>query len=296
MNYKHLYYFWVIANTGSIVRASEQLHLTPQTISGQLGKLEDDFGMLLFTRSGRNLVLNDTGRFVFSYANDIFTLGAELEEMLDNFPANPPQVLKVGIADVVPKSIAYHLLKPALELPESVLIVCREGKLPELLSDLAVHTLNLIITDSPMSRTSSIKCFNHSLGQCGLTFFATRKLARIYSGDFPGVLDGAPMLLPGKQTAIRIKLMQWFNEQQIHPRIVGEFDDSALMKTFGQSGAGIFIAPSVIEDEIVQQYGVDIMGRVEDVIDQFYAISVERKLTHPAVLAITQTARSELFV
>ena len=153
MNYKHLYYFWVIANTGSIVRASEQLHLTPQTLSGQLSKLEDDFGMLLFTRSGRNLVLNESGEFVFGYANEIFTMGAELEESVHNFPAGPPQVLKVGIADVVPKTIAYHLLRPALRLPEPVRIVCHEGKLTELLSNLAVHTINLIIADSPMSRT-----------------------------------------------------------------------------------------------------------------------------------------------
>lgn len=251
---------------------------------------------MLFTRSGRNLVLNDTGRFVFSYANDIFTLGAELEEAVRNLPASPPQVFKVGIADVVPKSIAHRLLEPALHLPESVRIVCPEGKLTELLSDLAVHRLDLVIADRPMSKTLNIKCFNHKLGECGITFFATRNLAKIYTNDFPITLDRAPMLLPSTQASIRTKLMLWFDEQRIRPRIVGEFDDSALMKTFGQSGAGIFIAPSVIEEEVKRLYGVEILGRAKEVIDQFYAISVERKLTHPAVVAITQTARRELFV
>ena len=175
-------------------------------------------------------------------------------------------------------------------------IVCEEGKLTDLLADLAVHNINLIIADSPMSKSLHVKCFNHRLGECGITFFATRKLASIYSGDFPSILDGAPMLLPSKQSTIRVKLTQWFDEHNVRPRIVGEFDDSALMKTFGQSGTGIFVAPSVIESEIEKQYGVEVLGHAEDVIDQFYAISVERKLTHPAVLAITQSARSELFV
>ena len=295
MNYKHLNYFWVIANMGSVSKASEQLHLTPQTLSGQLGKLEDDFGMRLFTRSGRNLLLNDAGRMVYGYANDIFTRGVELEETLQNYPDNPPLPIKVGIVDVVPKTIAYNLLRPALQLRKSVRISCREGELRELLSALAIHKIDLIIADSPAPKSLNVKCFNHKLGECGITFFATKKLAKIYEGDFPRVLDGAPMLLPTMHSTIRAKIMQWFEEHQIRPRIVAEFDDSALMKTFGQSGAGIFIAPTVIEADIEEQYRMKTIGRAEEVIDQFFAISVERKLTHPAVVAITNMARDELF-
>ena len=295
MNYRQLHYFWAVAKTGSIVRACEQLNLTPQTISGQIGLLEKTLGVELFRRAGRRLELTETGRLVLSYAEEIFQLGGELEEALRNHPGDRHILFRVGIADVVPKSIAYHLLAPAMTLPEPVRIVCREDKLERLLAELAIQRLDLVLADSPMPSEMDVKGYSHKLGECGISFFATPKLATLHGHDFPRALHGAPMLVPGENTIIRGRLMRWFGERQIQPRIVGEFDDSALMKAFGQSGIGIFIAPSVIADEVRRQYGVEVIGRTDDVTERFYAISVERRLTHPAVVAVTTAARQELF-
>ncbi|OGA00200.1 MAG: LysR family transcriptional regulator [Betaproteobacteria bacterium RBG_19FT_COMBO_58_11] len=295
MNYKQLHYFWAVAKTGSIVRACEQLNLTPQTISGQIGLLEKTLGVELFRRAGRRLELTETGRLALSYAEEIFQVGGELEEALRSHPGDRHILFRVGIADVVPKSIAYHLLAPAMTLPEPVRIVCREDKLERLLAELAIQRLDLVLADSPMPTEMDVKGYSHKLGECGISFFATPKLATLHGSDFPRALHGAPLLVPGENSIIRGRLMRWFGERQIQPRIVGEFDDSALMKAFGQSGIGIFIAPSVIADEVQRQYSVKAIGQTDDVTERFYAISVERRLTHPAVVAVTEAARQELF-
>jgi len=294
INYKHLHYFWVVAKEGGVARASERLHLTPQTISGQLSLLEDNLGEALFNRVGRNLEMTETGRLVLSYADEIFSLGGELEEMVSNLPSGRPMVFKVGVSDVVPKSIAYRLLAPSLQLPEPVRIVCREGAINSLLAELAVHKVDLVIADGPIPSNVNVRGFNHPLGDCGISFFAEPKLARSLGKDFPQNLSGAPLLLPGETTVVRNRLVQWFNGHHLHPRIVGEFDDSALMKAFGQGGAGVFIAPTPIAKEVEKQYGVVSIGQTDEVREQFYAISVERKISHPAVSAITEAAREWL--
>jgi len=295
LNYKHLHYFWAVAKAGGIARASERLHLTPQTVSGQLSLFENTLGYKLFTRVGRRLELSDAGRVVLSYAEEIFTLGEELEGVMRHPTQGRMPQFRVGVSDAVPKSIAYRLLEPALRLPEPPCIVCREGKLAGLLAELAVHRLDIVIADSPMPPTVSIKGFSHPLGESGMTFFATAQLARKHKGSFPHCLDGAPMLLPGEDSAVRPRLMQWFEKLRVHPRIVGEFDDGALQKAFGQVGTGIFAAPSAIAKEVRLQYGVVAIGHTSAVTEQFYAISVERRLTHPAVVAISSAARQKLF-
>jgi LysR family transcriptional regulator, transcriptional activator of nhaA len=294
INYKHLHYFWVVAKQGGITRASERLHLTPQTISGQISLLEDSFGEALFRKVGRNLELTETGRLVLSYADEIFSLGGELEEMVRNLPADRPYIFKVGVVDVVPKSIAYRLLGPALELPDPVRIVCKESSLDNLLAELALHRIDMVIADGPIPAGLGVRGFNHSLGECGVSFLAIDKLAKSLSGNFPQSLNAAPLLLPSEINLVRPRLMEWLDGLHIHPRIVGEFDDSALMKAFGQAGAGVFVAPSAIAEEAAKQYGVQIVGNTEEVREQFYAISIERRISHPAVSAITETAREWL--
>lgn len=294
MNYKHLHYFWVVAKSGSIARASEKLHITPQTISGQLSLLEENLNESLFSRVGRNLELTETGRLVLSYAEEIFSLGGELEEMLHNLPEDRPLTFKVGIADVIPKSIAYRLLAPALQLPEPVRIICREGSVATLLAQLAIHKLDLVIADSPIPSSINVRGFNHSLGDCGVTFFAAPQLAHKLGNNFPHNLNAMPLLLPGEMTVVRSHLIKWLDGQHIYPHIVGEFDDSALMKAFGQTGTGVFIAPTPIAEEVTKQYGVTIIGQTDKIREQFYAISVERKISHPAVTLISKTAREWL--
>jgi LysR family transcriptional activator of nhaA len=296
MNYKHLYYFWTVAKTGSIARASERLHLTPQTISGQLSLFENVLGENLFDRSRRRFTLTDAGRTVLGYAEEIFTLGKELEEVLRHSPGGRPLQFRVGVSDAVPKALAYKLIEPALRAAEHSRIVCREGKVSGLMAELAIHQLDIVIADSPMPPRIDVKAFNHLLGECGLTFFATPALARQYPGEFPQRLDGAPLLLPGDDVAVRPKLIRWFDQYRIRPRITGEFDDSALMAAFGQAGAGIFSAPSAIADQVREQYGVEVIGTTEEITEGFYAISVERRLSHPAVVAISEAARQELFL
>ena len=295
LNYKHLRYFWTVAKAGSIARACERLHLTPQTISGQLSAFENALGYKLFVRVGRRLELSEAGRLVLSYADEIFTVGEELEEVLRHQEGGLPLQFRVGIVDSVPKSVAYRLLEPAVSLPEPLRIVCREGKIASLMADLAIHRLDLVIADSPMPAGLSIRGFNHLLGECGLTFFATSALARRHKARFPRCLDGAPLLLPGEDAAVRPGLMQWFESVSVRPKVMGDFDDGALMKAFGQAGIGIFAAPSAIAAEVRRQYGVVAIGSTDMVTERFYAISVERRLTHPAVVAISSTARKELF-
>ena len=295
LNYRQLHYFWVVAKTGSIVRACEQLNLTPQTISGQISLLEQTYGIELFRRVGRQLELTEAGRQTLPYAEQMFQLGGELELMLRAQPNEQQILFRVGVADVVPKSIVYRLIAPTMELSEPLRITCREDKLERLLADLAIQRLDLVISDSPMPSNLDIKGYSQKLGECGISFFATAELAARYGQDFPRSLHGAPLLIPGPETVVRSRLQRWFAEQQIQPQIVGEFDDSALMQAFGQSGSGIFIGPSVIADELKRQCGVELIGQTDAVRESFYAISVERKVKHPGIVAITEGARRELF-
>ena len=296
MNFKHLYYFWWVAKAGGVLRAGEQLHVTPQTISGQIGLLEDDLGTPLFAKSGRNIELTDAGRLAFGYAQDIFALGSELEESLRNYPAGGrPVDFRVGVADAVPKAIAYRLIEPATRLPDPVRIVCRDWKLDSLLAELAAHRLDLVIAGAPIPPSVSVRAYNHRLGESGVSFFASAALFKQCKGKFPACLDGAPMLVPGADAAVRSRLERWCEANSLRPRVVGEFDDSALMKAFGQRGAGVFIGPTVLEAEIKAQYGVKTLGRTTEIVEEFFAISVERRVTHPCVVAITGAARDRLF-
>jgi len=295
INYKHLYYFWAVAKEGGIARASEKLHLTPQTISGQLGLLEDYLGLNLFSRVGRNLELTEDGRLALSYADEIFSLGGELEEVIQQFPKGRPQLFRVGVADVVPKSIAHRILEPALNMPEAIRMVCRESSLDSLLAELAIHRLDLVIADCPIPPTVSTRGFSHKLGECPVSFFASKPLADQLKGDFPHNLDGAPILLPSIGNQLRGAIDRWLDKNRIRPRLVAEFDDSALMKVFGKQGAGVFIAPSAIEKEVERQYQTLAIGRVEEVQERFFAISIERRVQHPVVSAVVDTARTQLF-
>ncbi|GAB2902876.1 transcriptional activator NhaR [Uliginosibacterium flavum] len=295
-NYKHLHYFWMVAKTGGLLRASEQLHTSPQTLSGQIKLLEERLGKPLFQKRGRKLELTESGQTVFSYANEIFSLGAEMEHALRTDSKSGRSIeFRVGVADALPKSIAYRLLEPAMRLTEPVRIVCREWKLDSLMAELATHRLDLVIADSPIPAGVSVKAYNHKLGRSGQSFFATPKLAARCKGAFPALLNGMPMLMHSEDSAVQKQLDRWLENEQIYPNVMGEFDDSALLKAFGREGQGIFAAPTVLEAEIVEQYGVKVLGRTEAVWQDFYAISVERRITHPCVLAICNSARGDLF-
>ena len=296
MNYKHLYYFLQVAKSGSVTRASELLHLTPQTISGQIQTLEDALGSALFSKSGRGLVLTEAGRLALGYAEEIFSVGAELEEAVRELPKKGRLLeFRVGVADAVPKSIAYRLIEPATELPEPVRVVCREWKLDSLLSELALHRLDLVISDAPIPPSVSVRAFSHRLGSSAVSFFAAPAVLKQCKGSFPSCLDGAAMLMPGEDSAVGKRLRAWLKARSLHPRVVGEFDDSALAKEFGRHGAGVFIGPAVLAREIAKQYNVKALGVAAEVLDEFFAISVERRITHPCVVAITDAARNELF-
>jgi LysR family transcriptional activator of nhaA len=295
LNYHHLLYFWVVAREGSIVRACEVLHLAQPTVSAQITRLERSLGAKLFQRVGRNLQLTDTGRTAYRYAEEIFSLGAELTDVLQGRPTGQPLRLTVGIPDVLPKLIVYRLLRPAFLLPEPVRLVCREGKFEELVASLATHELDLVLSDTAVTPLIRVKAFSHLLGQCGVSFFAPPKMARRLRQGFPLSLDDAPMLLPTEATTLRRLLDQWFEEQRLHPHIVAEFQDSALLKVFGQEGLGSFPAPAAIRKEIERQYRVKHVGTISELQERYYAISVERRLKHPAVVAISAAAKAELF-
>jgi LysR family transcriptional regulator, transcriptional activator of nhaA len=295
LNYHHLHYFWMVACEGSIARASVQLNLAQPTISGQIHALEAELGEKLFTRVGRHLVLTEVGRLVFRYADEIFTLGRELLDALHDRPSGRPLRLVVGVADVLPKLIAYRLLEPALHLPTPVQIICREGKLERLLADLALYELDVVLSDAPSGSPHKIRAFDHWLGECGVSLFGTSALAATYGPGFPASLDGAPVLLPTDNTMLRRAFEQWCNTTRIRPRVMGEFEDSALLMAFGQTSLGIFAAPTMIEAEVQQQYGVEVLGRLGEVRERFYAIALERKLKHPAIIALSEAARQTLF-
>lgn len=295
LNYHHLLYFWTVARTGSVRRACEELHLTQPAVSAQIRTLERSLGERLFARSGRHLVLTDVGQVVFRYADEIFRLGREMQETLAGRPTGSPIRFAVGVTDAMPKLLTCRLLQPALALEEPVRLVLREDEPERLLADLSIHALDLVLSDAPVAPTAKVRAYNHLLGESGVTVFATPELARVHRRRFPRGLDGAPFLFPAQNSALRRSLDQWFAAQRIRPVPVAEIDDSAVLKAFGQSGVGLFVAPTVMETEVRRQHGVSVVGRIDEVRERFYAISVDRRLTHPAVVAISRAARQDLF-
>lgn len=296
LNFKHLQYFWAAAKAGGIVRAAEQLHITPQTLSGQIKLLEARLGCALLRKQGRGVELTHEGRVALGYAEQIFALGAELDTQLRQAQADGQALdFRVGLADSVHKAIAYRLLEPALAVGPNVRLICHEGKFQDLLGQLAVHRLDLVLADEPMGRQVGVKAYNHALGSTAMSFFAAPGLKRSLGRRFPACLQGAPMLLQGRSSALRRRADAWLAAQQLRPQVVGEFDDAALMKAFGGEGRGVFMAPTVLEAETSAQYGVRVVGRSSELVEEFYAVSAERRITHPCVAAITQAARDRLF-
>jgi LysR family transcriptional activator of nhaA len=295
LNYHHLFYFWRVLRTGSIVRACEELRLAPPTISAQLRSLEENLGEKLLTRSGRKLVPTEMGQVVFRYAEEIFTLGQNLMDAVKQRPTGKPMRLVVGVDDVLPKEIAQELIEPALHLPEPVMLRCHEANLERLMAELAVHEVDVVLSDAPVTPTLNVRAYNHPLGESGVNWIGIASLARLYRRGFPKSLQGAPILLPTDDTAIRRKLDRWFDSHGIRPVVAGEFDDFALLRAFGQAGTGIFPIPSVLEKKFRKTYGFEHIGSAKGVTGQFYAVSVERKLKNPAVIAICETAREKIF-
>ena len=295
LNLKHLRYFWAVASHGSIARASEALFVTPQTISGQLRDLEEQIGDKLFRREGRNLVLTDTGRLVFSYADEMFRLGVELQDLLSGRTPGSNITLRVGVAMIVPKLLAYRVLEPILQMEESVRLICSEAPLVDLLADLSVHKLDVVLADSPINPTLNIRAYNHLLGESGVSFFSTPDEAAELEAGFPHSLDGMTMLMPSSGSSLRRDLDLWLERNNINPVIIAEFDDRALMKAFGERGAGVFTSPTAVEKDVLDKYGVRVIGRSAELTERYYLISAERRIKNPAVSAITQVARDILF-
>ncbi len=291
LNYHHLYYFWTVMREGSITAACRRLHLVPATVSSQISRLEDSLGGRLFVRSGRGLEPTELGRHVFRYADEIFSIGRELMASLENMADSGRIPLRIGVEDVLPKMVVRMLLEPVFRLPEPVRLICIEDKKEELLARLSLHKLDAVLSDSPVGRDLRVRVYNHLLGECGVSFFAADSLAESLAGEFPACLHAAPMLLPLELTTLRGQLDQWFDDLNITPQVVGEFSDSAQLKSFGQEGDGIFTAPTIIEEEVRRQYRVRVIGRTDEIRERFYAISVERVIHHPAVTAISDKAR-----
>ncbi|HXY49930.1 MAG TPA: transcriptional activator NhaR [Terriglobales bacterium] len=295
LNYHHLFYFWTVVRAGSISKASHELRVSSPAISAQLRSLEESLGERLLSRSGRTLTLTQMGRIVFGFAEEIFSLGRELMNTLRDRPTGRPLRLLVGIVDVLPKMIAHWLIEPALRLHESVRIVCREGDADKLVAQLVTHELDVVLSDVPINPNVKVKAYSHLLGECGTTFVAVPKIATTLKGTFPQSLHHAPMLLPTENAAVRRNLDSWLEAQGIRSVIAGEFQDYALLRAFGQAGTGVFPIPSVFERELRRQDSLRRIGSTAGVRQRFYAISIERRLKHPGVVAICDTARRHLF-
>ncbi len=295
LNFHHLHLFRTVARAGSLARAAAELHLTEPTLSTQIKALEQQFGQPLFSRASRRLQLTAAGQTALRYADDIFALSGELTQAMAGDGGDRPRRFLVGIADVIPKMIAYRLIEPALRLPEGLTLTCLEDTPERLVAALSVHTLDLLITDAPVTPAANVRAFNHLLGECGTTVFGTPALAARFTAGFPRSLDGAPFLLPLHGSTVRRALDTFFHQHDVRPSVTGEYADSALLKVFGQNGYGLFTQPSVLEAEVRQQYGVEVVGRLPDLTQQFYAVSAERRVEHPAVTAITHAARTRLF-
>lgn len=295
LNYKHLFYFYTVAREGSVSRACEKLHVTQPAVSALLQKLERSVGEKLFERKGRSLVLTKAGKVAFEYAEEIFSLGHELTETLQKSADGKPLRLTVGVVDSLPKLVTYRLLEPALNLAQPVQLILHDARPERLFAELSVHELDLVLADSPLPPTVSVRAYNHLLGECGLALFGTPEFAQRYRSGFPKSLNNAPFLLPTESSSLRRSLEQWLQREQVKPDVVAEISDSGLLKTFGQAGMGIFVAPRVVETQICRQFQVEVIGHMAGAVEQFYAISLERKLKHPAVVAISSAAREELF-
>ena len=291
MNHKHLFYFWKVAKAGSVARAAEAIAITPQTLSGQIGLLEESLGTELFAKQGRSLVLTEAGKLALDYADELFALSAELEVMIKHHPKGRPTEFRVGVSDAVPKSLACQLLQPAIGGDQPTRIVCREWQLDRLLGQLAVHQLDLVLSDAPIPASYSVRAYNHRLLESGLSFLAAPSLITEGMPPFPNCLNALPLLLPGEDSAIRSSLEPWFERKRLRARIVGEFDDTALMAAFARAGTGAFPVPTIVEEEFTADGSLTVIGRTREVTASYYAISVERRLTHPCVLAITQSAQ-----
>jgi LysR family transcriptional regulator, transcriptional activator of nhaA len=294
LNYHHLLYFWTVAKQGGLAKAAENLRLSPSTISTQIGRLEESLGHKLFERQGRKLVMTDAGQVVYRYADEIFLLGREIFDSLREQPAKRPLKVHVGIAEVIPKLLAKKFLMPVLQLSDDVQLICHEGRSDRLLAELSIHNLDVVLTDSPVGSLAKVRAYSHLLGESGIMLFAAEPLASKYRRNFPASLKTAPFLLPAVGTALRGQLTNWFDTHELRPHIVGEFEDSALLKVFGQQGLGVFASPVVIRSEVKKQYGVREIGVIEGQTEQFYAISVEKKLKHPAVVAIAEAAKNQV--
>ena len=294
-NYNHLLYFWTTVREGGIGRAAAQLHITPQTISGQIKLLERELGGALLQKQGRRAVPTELGRTVFDYADQLFTLGQDLVRVAQGAAPVERRSVTIGVSDVVPNLITWRIVAPLMEGDNPFRVICHTGSLDTLVAELAARKLDLVISPSALPANAGLRAFSHLLGECGIAFFASSDRAAKLKGRFPKSLDGAPILLPSREAAVRRSLEQWFDEKEIRPEIVGEFDDSALIKAFGQAGVGVFAAASVTEATIKRQYGVRVIGRTDEVRERFYAISVDRRLKHPAVVAISETARQQTF-
>ena len=295
LNLRHLYYFWVVAKEGSVTRAAERQGVAVQTISAQLTLLDQSVGRALLAPQGRRLVLTDAGRIALGYAEQIFALAEQMQDALASTDTVPTMRLTVGISDSLPKLIASRLLDAALQLPQPVKLVCYEDRFESLLGALSVHKLDVVLTDRPVPPGTNLKVFSHLLGESELTLFGVPALAKKYRAKFPDSLRDAPMLLPTRNNAIRGRIDQWFEMLDVRPDVVGEFDDNALLNTFGGNGLGLFPAPSVLADDVREQFGAEPVGPIAQVREQFYAISNERKIKHPAIDAILSAIHGKVF-
>ncbi|XPF93561.1 transcriptional activator NhaR [Colwellia sp. RE-S-Sl-9] len=290
LNYNHLYYFYIVATEGSITKASVRLNLTPQTISGQITNFEAQVGVNLFERKGKTLSLSEMGTLIYSYAEEIFQLGDEVKNILKRKQPSLWHTFTVGITDVIPKVLAYELLAPVLKMSESVRLICVEGDQDHLLADLSVNKIDCILTDQSLQLGSYVRAYNHLLTESGFTFFAAKSLLKNCNKAFPEILSDFPWLMQSKKSAVRTRLSSWLEKNNIAPNIVAEFDDSALMKAFGQTGFGLFSSPTLIEEYVADKYGVKIIGRTDEIKEAYYIISPERRLKHPAILEIVNAA------
>lgn len=295
VNYHHMLYFWLVAREGSLARASAELRLAQSTVSKQIHQFEDVLGQKLFAKNGRSLVLTESGRVVFRYADEIFGLGREMLDTLRDRPVGKPLRITIGIADVVPKLVAERVIAPVLGLAEPVSLVCREDAADRLLAELALHELDVILTDAPANPNVKVRAFSHLLGESDVGFFGHPSLASRYRNGFPASLDGAPVLLPTEESMLRRTLDQWFDANDIRPHVIGEFQDSALLKVFGSRGVGVFPASMAVARDVQDQYRVELVGRAVNVRERLYAVTLDRRIKHPGVVLICQAARSAMF-
>lgn len=294
LNYQHLLYFWTVVRSGGLTKACEELHLAPPTVSTQLRTFEQRIGAKLLQKSGRRLTPTETGRLVYSYADEIFGLGRDLLSALAYRPTRRPIRLAVGIDDVVPKEIAQRFIQPALALAQPVQLACREGTLESLVRALQVHEVDVVLSDSPITPSLHLHAYNHRLGGCAVSWMAAPALARTLRRLFPRSLNGAPLLLPTADTAIRRALDQWLDRHNVRSQIVGEFEDYALLREFSRAGRGVAPVPDVLVKQFAKESGLVTLGPVRNVRAEFYAISMDRKVKHPAMLAILERAQDVL--